>query len=333
MKPKSHPAAIPAVIVAVALTPLLAFSQTATTSPAAVMEINIAANGYTYIGLPVYTAVRYRGALTAVSGSTISLDDTPFDGKNFGTIAIGTEQLPQFFVEFLSGTDEGTMIPILSSTASSLTLSEDVSSFASVGDLIQVRRFHTLNSLFPDGKPLRGGTSQTTADEVIIYDASRQKSFSHFYFTTANEWRQGTVANGNRPILPNQSIYVNRKTVATKLRVAGTVKLGLTGIDVLPGNNLVPNPYPVAYTLQQSNLFTGNATTGVKSGTSATSADQVTIYGPGLIPRTYFYHSGLSQWRTGTTPSDQALIPIGASILINRRSPSSPFTWTKAQPF
>jgi uncharacterized protein (TIGR02597 family) len=235
-------------------------------------------------------------------------------------------------VEFLSGTDVGTMIPITSNTASSLTLGEDVSGFAVVGDVIQVRPLHTLDSLFPAGAPLRGGTSHQVADEVIIYDAVRQKSFSHYYFTTTNQWRRGTVPNGSRPILPNQSLYIYRKTVATKLRLPGTVKLGSTGVDILPGNNLVPNPYPVGFTLAQSNLFTGNVATGVKSGTSATTADQVTIYGPGLTARSYFYHSS-GQWRTGSTPSDQVLIPVGGSLLINRRSPSPAFTWLKTQPF
>jgi uncharacterized protein (TIGR02597 family) len=297
------------------------------------MEINIAANGYTYIGLPVYTTVLYRGKVSAVTGASVSLSDAPFTQNALGSVTIDTEQVPQFFLEFLSGTDTGTMIPIASNTSSTVTLTEDVSSFATTGDVVQIRPLHTLDSLFPGGAPLRGGTSQTTADEVLIYDATRQRSFSHYFFSTSNQWRRGTVANGKRSILPNQSIYIYRKTVATKLHLPGTVKLGVTGIDVLTGNNLVPNPFPVAYTLQQSNLFTGSVATGLKSGTSATSADQVTIYGPGLAPRNYFYHSGFGQWRSGNTPSDHVLIPVGASLLINRRSPSPAFTWSKSQPF
>jgi uncharacterized protein (TIGR02597 family) len=309
------------------------FAQTATTKPGAVMEINVAAKGYTYIGLPVCKNVVYRGRVSSVSGSSISFPGTPFTPGAFATTSIATEQVPQFYIEILSGVETGSMISILTNTSSSLTLAENVASFVAQNEVVQIRPMHTLNSLFPAGAPLRGGTSQTSADEVIVYDAAQQRSFSHFFSTSTKKWMRGTVDNGKRSILPNQSIYIYRKTVATKVRIPGDVKTGVTGIDILPGNNLVPNPYPVSFTLQQANLVTGSVSTGLLGGTSATAADQVTIYGPGLAPRTYFYHSGSAEWRTGTTPSNNVVIPVGASLLINRRSPSPAFTWLKTQPF
>ena len=121
--------------------------------------------------------------------------------------------VPQYFVEFADNTsDPGTMIPILSNTASSITLNQDVSSFLSGGEFIKIRPLHTLDSVFPDGAPLNPGFAAAIADEVVIFDSSTQSALSYYYSNVLNRWLSATnVANGNRSILPNQSIYINRK--------------------------------------------------------------------------------------------------------------------------
>ena len=327
----SYRAGIAAAVLACAACSLNA--QITNTAPVGAMEFTIAPNGYTYIGLPLYRTSIFSGVVTSVASSTVSFADTPFASISMATIAIGSDQVPRYFLEVTSGTDVGALIPILSNTASSVTLNENVSSFLAADHTVKIRPLHTLDSLFPNGAPLRAGVSATSADEVLIYDATRQGSLSYFYSSTSAQWRRGTVPNGNRPILPNQCIYINRKSPSPLTwRFTGAVKLGTTGIDVLTGNNLVPNPYPVAFSLGNSSLFTGSIATGVKGGLTASTADQITIYGAGA-PKTYFYQSSTGQWRTGTTVSNDVLIPIGGALLINRRSPSPPFTWVKSQPF
>ncbi len=304
-----------------------------TTDPVGYVEVNLAANAYTFIGLPLYTTVAFKGAVTGVSASTLSFEGSPFDSLSFGSATIGAEQVPQYFIEVTSGSDVGAMIPILSNTANTVALTEDVSSFIAVSDTITIRPLHTLDSLFPNGAPLRVGVSVAAADEVLIFDASQQATVSYFYSSTHSQWRRGTTPNGSRSILPNQSIYINHKAAATKLVISGTVKLGTTGIDVLTGYNLIPNPFPFAYPLSLSDLYTGSVTTGLKGGVSVAAADLVTIYSGSSVPKTYYFHTPSSQWRTGTTPSDNAMIPVGGALMIHRKSPSPPFTWVKSQPF
>ena len=250
----------------------------ATSDPVGVVELDLAANAYTFIGLPLYSTVIFKGAVAGVSSSTLSFQGDPFGTLTLGPVMIGTEQVPQYFIEVNSGSDVGAMIPILSNTAGALTLTEDASSFIVANDTVTVRPLHTLDSLFPNGAPLRTGVSIAAADEVLVFDASRQATVSYFYSSTHSQWRRGTTQNGRRSILPNQCVYINRKAAATKLFISGTVKLGATGIDVLTGYNLVPNPFPFAYPLSLSNLYTGNINTGLKGGVSVAAADQVTIY-------------------------------------------------------
>ena len=302
------------------------------TAPVGIVEVPIAANAYTFVGIPLYTTITYQGIVNSVSGAIVSVSGTPFASLSMTTVAIGTEQVPRFFLELTSGTDVGAMIPILSNDSSSVTLSESVASYIATNDTIKIRPLHTLDSLFPGGAPLKTGVSVAAADEVFIYDATRQAALSYFYHSTQNGWRRGSTANGNRPILPHQSIYINHKAAATTLRFSGAVKMGTTGIDIIRGYNFVPNPFPVAYSLSLSNLFTGDANTGMKAGVSSAAADLVTIYGGSGAPKTYFYHSASGQWRTGTTNSNSVVIPVGGSLLIHRKADPA-FTWAKTQPF
>jgi len=88
---------------------------------------------------PLYTTITYGGIVSSVSGATISFAGTPFASMSFATVAIGSEQVPRFFLELTSGSNVGAMIPIVSSTASSVTLSQSAS-FIVANDTIKIRR-------------------------------------------------------------------------------------------------------------------------------------------------------------------------------------------------
>jgi hypothetical protein len=86
-------------------------------------------------------------------------------------------------------------------------------------------------------------------------------------------------------------------------------------------------------TLADSGLFTGSATTGVKGGTSATSADNVLIYdsGTGTYDTIWYKNGGVggTGWRassTGTANAGPNVIPAGKAVLIQRKAGPS-FIW------
>ncbi len=309
----------------------------ATTDPVGFVTLQLTGKAYNFIGLPLYSTVIFKGPVSGVSTSEITFDGSPFGGMSLGAVAIGAEQVPQYFIEVTSGSDLGAMIPILSNTANSVTVAENVSTFIAAEDTITLRPLHTLDSLFPNGAPLKTSGSIALADEVFIFDASTQASISFYFSSSVGQWLRGTTPNGNRSILPNQSIYIRRKpTTGATLVISGIVKLGTTGIDINHGYSLVPNPFPVAFPLSASNLHTGSNSTGVKGSGSIALADEVTIYSGSSVPKTYYYNTSNNQWQIGTTAANDAIIPVGGALLVRRKLQSSqqvPFTWVKTQPF
>ncbi len=312
-------------------------AQSVATPPVGAVTVTVPGNlAYTFFAPPFTREAVYQGTVGSVSGAglVVNLNSASLQPAQLGTIVIGAETLPQYFVEVLDGSDVGAHLPISANTATSVTLSEDVSSFVSAGTKVRIVPYHTLSSLFPNGGGLNGGLSSGSADNVLLFSpATGARTF--FYRSSASEWREGSVNNNLRPILNNQAIYVQRKqTSAASVTLTGTVKSGSTAIDVSEGFNLVPNPYPVPIPLATSNLYTGNVATGVKAALSSASADNVTIYASDGTSNTYFYRSGSGAgWRDGNGPVTGIMIPANGALLINRRAGSGPFSWVIAQPW
>lgn len=330
------------IIIALISSLLISFSSlsaqaSASTNPVGFVKLDIAANGYTFIGTPLVKTESFIGSVVSVSANEVTFNPDTFILGDFNQVVIDSESVPQYIFEVTSGSDVGAMIPIVSNSSDTLTLSEDVSAFVLAGTTGVVRALHTLDSLFPSGEPLNEGSSAASADEVLIFDSVSQTTKSYFYysFLGTEEWRSGSVPNGLRSILPNQAIYIYRKDSATSVTFAGSVKIGTTAIDIFPGYNLIPNPYPVAYSFDSSDLYTGNPSTGLAAGSSPASADEVIVYDPNASPTTYFYYSflGTNEWRTGSTPAGDIEIPAGGAIMINRKSLEGSFSWVKTQPF
>lgn len=305
------------------------------TDPVGYVTVDVAANGFTFIGTPLVTATEYSGQVDSVASSTINFASSPFEVNEYAEITIGTDQVPQYVVEFTNGSDVGTTLPVISNTLGSVTVSEDVSGFADNTTTIVIRKLHTLDSLFPAGSPLTGSFTAASADEVLIFDSGSQSSVSYFYSTIGSEWRSGTgIANGSRSILPNQAIYIQRKSGPTSITFTGNVKMGTSAIDIFPGYNLIPNSYPVAYSFNLSGLYTGNPSTGLKAGFSSAIADEVIVYAADATPTTYFYSSINNQWESATGSfSGEVAIPAGGALMINRKASEGAFSWVKTQPF
>jgi uncharacterized protein (TIGR02597 family) len=310
-----------------------AFAQGVATNPVGYVTMDIVADGYTFIGTPLVNASTFSGAAVSVSTSDVTFAASSFAAGAFNQVVIGADNVSQYVFEVTSGTDVGVMIPIVSNTTDTLTLAEDVSAYVAAATTGIVRALHTLDSLFPDAAPLASGFSAAAADSVLVFDSDTQTSKSYFYSSLANEWRAGSTANGQRSILPNQAIYINRKGDATKVTFTGTVKTGTTAIDIFPGYNLIPNPYPVAYSFDLSSLYTGDPATGLAAGFSAAAADVVIVYGADASATTYFYSSLADEWRTGSTSAGSVQIPVGGALMINRKAAEGAFSWVKTQPF
>ena len=164
---------------------------------------------------------------------------------------------------------------------------------------------------------------------------------TYFYNTTVSQWRRGTTDSSNVTIPPGSGLQVIRKQVGdVSVVLSGNVTLGpVEGVVGAGGssasrNSFLANPFPLASkTLANSGLYTGDSNTGLVGGSSATTADTVTIFDPTTgLASTYYYNTSVNQWRRGTTDSSSVTIPDGAAIQVTRKANRGEFSWFIPQP-
>jgi uncharacterized protein (TIGR02597 family) len=321
-------------------------NTTATTDPVGFSTVVVkgkatptSANRNTYIGIPMAQSSSYQGVIgtSTVSGgvTVVTFPSSVFTANQFN----GTGN--DHYFQVTSGPNNGLVSTVTATSTDSLTLADDISSVLSDNSTtFKVVPYWTLGKVFPNGAGLTGGISATAADTVTIIPPTGG-SLTYFYNTNANEWRRGTTPSSNVIIPPGSGLLVTRKQAGdVNIVVAGAVPLGpVEGIvgaasPTASRNSLLANAFPLpSVTLANSGLYSGDPSTGVAGGISATAADTVVILDPNTgSSLTYFYNTTANEWRRGTTPSGNVTIPEGAAILVTRKAGRGEFSWYAPQP-
>lgn len=294
--------------------------------------------------LPVFQALIPAGGVSASGSPTVltfpahAFTAGQFDGTHY--------------LEITNGPNAGRISDIITTTdsnsASTITLADDVTASVTAGtSTIRITPLWTFATLFGanNSAGLQGGPTASAADVVSIIDPTNGHSTNYFYSTTNNRWQTGLSDATNTVIQPDVGFRIERKvTSAVSFNLVGAVKLGPTGIFIQGGSvpknlNYVTNPYPTAsVTLANSNLFTGDPTTGVVGGPTASSADTLSILNSATGAFTnYFYSTTNNRWQTGLSDASAVTIPDGTAFLITRFSASpgqhGSFVWYVPQPF
>ena len=262
--------------------------------------------------------------------------------SNFFTSNQFNASTNRHYFQVKSGANNGLIAEVISTSPNSITLSDNLDQVLEDNTTsFDIIPYWTLSTAFPSGAGLKSGTSATAADNLTIIEIPSGVAQSYFYNSSAGQWRKGITDSSHVVIPPGSGILVTSKD-ATSLGIviSGQVPTGPVQADIVGGTassarlTYVANPYPIASrTLALSGLYTGNSSTGVAGGTSATTADNVTIYDPATgVANSYFYNTSAGQWRKGITDSSNVTIPDGAAIVISRKANRGAFEWYIPQP-
>jgi hypothetical protein len=321
----------------------------AVTVPVGVLTISVRGGNATtpptqLLGLGMTKAPSFSSKVASVStanGTQGQITQLNFAVGTFAPTILGSTQgVGSHYVEIVGGAADGVISHVESTAADTIVLQDLVSGLG--GDFtIRVRPFETVQGAFGAANQagFLGAASSSAADiiRVLLPGASPVEVF---YNTSAGQWQfvgGGTAAN--QPIYPDGGIEVVRRgTAPFNFTVLGEVKTGPTSLIVEGGTgdktSSFQNPYPLkSVRLKDLGLYTGNATTGVKEGTSAANADVVTIEDVSTgVKNQFFVDSASKRWRVGFTDASLIQIPENASISITRRSGGAPFSWKNPQP-
>jgi hypothetical protein len=194
---------------------------------------------------------------------------------------------------------------------------------------------------------LKKGTA-TTADQILVFNPMNQSYLAYFFSSggaIGAGWRLGgggSTDYSTERLYIDQGILIQKKTSTNlTIQLVGAVKLGQTIEYIGPTNNFVANVYASGtMTLSNSMLYNGGNVTNSLVGGTATTADQVLIHddvGGGYS--SYFWSNGGAigaGWREGgqgATDESGTLIPLGATLLIERKAPRAGFNWFAPAPY
>lgn len=306
-----------AIVLSLSLAPLHQASGAEATTPIVgfhTLDVKGAPDGsvaFNVVGVGVFNSTDYQGVLSAVNGAAIEDANANFNAGQFDG---------GYFVEFLGDSIvTGLIVDIVSTAPTSLTLAEDLSAALQGNEPYQIRKHHTLNSLFPADSGLNGGFFASLADQVGLFDPATEATFTFFYHSSRQQWESTTVAGvdaGDTIIHPGQGMIISRRgTDDLGIKVLGTVRGNKTLVPIEDGFNVLGNVVPIDVSLDQ--LAFENSLTG---GVFASLADQVSLFDAiSGATQSFFYHTVRQQWEATNqagVDAGNAVIPAGGGFII-----------------
>lgn len=298
------------------------------TVPDGLITFTLTKGQTSYLSLPLTNHSTYTSVVTAVTTNTVSVDDTPAPF----TTSLATPASP-YFIKFLSGNESGRVMLITANTASTLTVdTTDHTSGAAValtttsfnvqvGDTFEVFPGDTIASVFGEGTSdspllLTGAQNASLSDTVSLYTTVGSAAKIYYYNTIAGYWEQyGTTANANNTIIyPYSAFSIIRRSPhpTMTLVLEGRVTQVQAATKVVSQGTVYTSSH-YATNIKLSQLQFGS---NWKTGTSATTADTISVWNATEGKFVTFYQKPDATWRLSSdAKTDQSSFEIAAGTV------------------
>ena len=280
------------------------------------------------------------------------------------TIGSGLNLTVPHFVLFCSGALDGEWFQVISYTATTVTVSEDLEALGALAaDTVKVIPFWTLDTLFPDGEGFPVSTDVLNPVAfVLLNDVSavgtNLSSGNSYFYNAGNQIATGWYLNGSfgatvddQIITPETYFTIRNASGADSSAViSGGVPVDSIATQVgrlaaSAQDNQLVNPYPTPLSLENSKLFESGAVTG--STDVLNPIDFVLVYdnvpdsGTNVSPaRIYFYNSGIQipvGWYLngsfGSTAGDDTIPAGGAFVVRKANGAAGTVKWSPPVPY
>ena len=327
------------------------FGSTVTTDPVGYVTFTATDAADTKFGLPMERAAILETSVVSVASGVV---DTSVDASAASD---------SHYLQFTSGALSGQWFQVASSTATSITVAEDLVSLgAASDDTFKVVPFWTLATLFGTDFPVStdpfSAVAQVLGNDVTSVGINKAPSSNYAYhdgssgYIAAGWFDVNNAFGGNYDDLqlsPDTFITIrNQSGVDVSLVVPGAVPTVALSVGVVAdandqNDNLVYNPYPAAIQLSLASL-----TDVVEVSTDPFSpVSQVVVYesytefNPSPSAN-YAYHDGSSGYIAAgwfdvnnafAGVKDTVTIPQGGAFIIRKGAGTSSGYWTAALPY
>jgi uncharacterized protein (TIGR02597 family) len=315
--------------IAMAMSGTFSFAATSVgTVPDGLITFTLAHGSASYLSLPLTSHSTYTSVVSAVTTTTVSVDDAPAPF----TTSLTTPTAP-YFIKFLSGNESGRVMLITANRTNALTLdtTDHVTGAAvaltttnfnvQVGDSFEVFPGDTLASVFGAGTSsspllLTGASIFANSDVVAIYTSVGTAAKAYFFDTTLGHWRlnASTVNANNTIIYPFSAFEVARRAAHPdmKLVLEGRVTQVPVATRVI-SDGAVYTSSNYATDIKLSQLKFG---ANWKKGTGTTTADTISVWNATTSTFDVFYQKPDSTWRISSDANtDQSSYKIVAGTV------------------
>ncbi len=306
-----------------------------TSDPAGILTTTINGAGISLVHPTLANKVEFQGPTDSpggVSANTFTVTGG-FVGLDFVT--------DPHFVELTSGPNAGVWTDITANTDDDITTADDLSSLASDGDTILIRKHRTIGDVFGADTPTAvalGFVAAATAPNAdrlqIIEPGGGTVTNIHLSNLPSpfDGWTKSdfTGSAANIPIPPGQGVLTERGGGGgdLALTVVGHVKIGPTSIAVEEGINILATPIAIGTPLGGPpaafpGLWDAATDALVVSAGTAPNADRIQTYLPTVVN---IHNSNLPAPFDGWILSDftgQAnayVIPEGTAMIYERQT-------------
>ncbi|MBW8782885.1 MAG: hypothetical protein JF599_13500, partial [Verrucomicrobia bacterium] len=280
------------------------------TIPQGYIKITISAQSTSTVSVPLDDAPIARGAVQAVTPSTITTT----------TAGAWDNAAAPYALRLMSGKAAGATFPItaVNGTTLSLNTSEvDLTRLVAAGDSYVVFPVDTLGTLFGTTKVLfKTGATAATADNLQLRINGEWVTFFH----NGNAWYNASdlsVSQNNVLLSTDTGLLVlRRSSPALVFTVLGRVHEVSPRQFVPNGSTLLANPQPIDVKLASTGF---RAASGWITGPSPTTTDTLQAWnGKSWLT---FFHNGTTWRKAGSSASmDNYLLPAGQAVFVTRLS-------------
>ena len=330
--------------------PTASGQETATTDPVGFVTVGITAGTgtakrNTLFSLPLLETEsingQVAGTITGVTANTISNSNAGWTAGELSNPAT------PYLIMITSGAAEGRMFLIssassaagslggIANTSTTATVSSidstqvDLTSLGLVAgtDTYRIYACDTIGSFFgtPESTGIQGGSSAANADVITLVVNGSASNYFYNTGVTPNRWSRvafGNPASENVPLLPYYGIqYARMAATPLSFVVTGNVPTHPRMVSVKnSGTTLLAQYWPADSTIASLGL---NSLPGWRTGATAAAADTIVLTSNGSAT-TYFFDG--VDWRRvafGNPKSNDTLIGVGATVMINRKGAAS----------
>ena len=298
-------------------------------------------SGSTFTSFSIGTVQQkvYSGVIDSVGANTLTDAAAAWAGAGFDA--------PTHYAVITSGPNEGHMATIVSHTADTLTLMDDLSGLSPApaqGETFEIRTYNSIGNIFGESNAagLGEGSNGNDADNVILLNPSGEIE-RYFYsdLTSLPGWLDVTFMSSADAVIHNEEgVMIARKASQSQsFYPQGAIRTSKAVVPIEQGFNLVGTMRTGgAIRLVDLGLVspTADPNEGLAPGVNANDADNVLILeSDGSLSR--YFHNG-TEWLSVTFQAANGVsIEPGRAFFVHRKpragfpASANAFTWTVPQ--